>query len=72
MGLSRPRKAPPSLPLFEVLTLPPEHVTLPNIMMEEANWLQNMEGDLDSARLDWVHRRLAENSPKPEKGARGF
>jgi hypothetical protein len=55
-----------------VLTLPPEHVTPPNIMMEEANWLQNMEGDLDSARLDWVHRRLAENSPKPEKGARGF
>jgi hypothetical protein len=55
-----------------VLTLPPEHVTPPNIMMEEANRLQNMEGDLDSAHLDWVHRRLAEDSPKPEKGVRGF
>ena len=41
-------------------------------MMEEANWLQNMEGDLDSAHLDWVHRRLHEDSPKPEKGIRGF
>ena len=67
-----PRKAPPPLPLFEVLTLPVEHVTAPNIMMEEANWLQNMEGDLDSAHLDWVHRRLAEDSPKSEKGVRGF
>jgi phenylpropionate dioxygenase-like ring-hydroxylating dioxygenase large terminal subunit len=67
-----PRKVPPPLPLFEALTLPPDHVTPPNIMMEEANWLQNMEGDLDSAHLDWVHRRLAEDSPKPDKGIRGF
>ncbi|HJP68090.1 MAG TPA: hypothetical protein VJ846_04235, partial [Sphingomicrobium sp.] len=29
-------------------------------------------GDLDSAHLDWVHRRLQEDSPKPEKGIRGF
>jgi phthalate 4,5-dioxygenase len=55
-----------------VLTLPPEHVAPPNIMMEEANWLQNIEGDLDSTHLDWVHRRLEEHSPKPEKGIRGF
>jgi hypothetical protein len=41
-------------------------------MMEEANWLQNLEGDIDSAHLDWVHRRLQEDSPKPEKGMRGF
>ena len=67
-----PRKSPPPFPLFEVLTLPPEHVSPPNIMMEEANWLQNMEGDLDSVHLDWVHRRLKEDSAKPEKGIRGF
>ena len=67
-----PRKSPPPLPAFEVLTLLPEHVSHPNVMMEEANWLQNLEGDLDSAHLDWVHRRLEENSPQPERGIRGF
>lgn len=66
------RKEPPPFPLFEINTLPPDHVAAPRIMMEEANWLQNMEGDLDSAHLDWVHRRLNEDSPKPEKGIRGF
>ncbi len=67
-----PREVPPPFPAFEVNTLPPDHVAHPRIMMEEANWLQNMEGDLDSAHLDWVHRRLHEDSPKPEKGIRGF
>ncbi len=67
-----PRKVPPPFPKFEVCTLPPEQVGEPRIMMEEANWLQNMEGDLDSAHLDWVHRRMKEDSPKPDKGIRGF
>jgi phthalate 4,5-dioxygenase len=67
-----PRSEPPPFPRFEINTLPPTHVGHPRIMMEEANWLQNMEGDLDSAHLDWVHRRLKEDSPKPEKGIRGF
>jgi phenylpropionate dioxygenase-like ring-hydroxylating dioxygenase large terminal subunit len=66
------RAKPPPFPVFEINTLPPEHVAHPLIMMEEANWLQNMEGDLDSAHLDWIHRRLTEESPKPEKGIRGF
>ncbi len=66
------RQEPPPFPLFEINTLPPDYVAAPRVMMEEANWLQNMEGDLDSAHLDWVHRRLHEDSPKPEKGVRGF
>jgi len=66
------RDAPPPFPAFEINLLPPEHVGHPSIMMEEANWLQNMEGDLDSAHLDWVHRRLRNDSPKPERGIRGF
>jgi hypothetical protein len=49
-----PRRSPPPLPLFEVLTLPPDHVSHSNIMMEGANWLQNKERDLDSVHLDWV------------------
>lgn len=66
------RKEPPPFPQFEVCMLPPERVGQPRIMMEEANWLQNMEGDLDSAHLDWVHRRLKADSPKPAQGIRGF
>jgi phthalate 4,5-dioxygenase len=66
------RKEPPPFPAFEVNTLAPKFVDRPHIMMEEANWLQNMEGDLDSTHLDWIHRRLAKDSPKPPTGIRGF
>ena len=67
-----PRENPPPFPPFEMNTLPAERVGEPQIMMEEANYLQNLEGDIDSVHLDWVHRRLKEDSPKPEKGIRGF
>jgi phenylpropionate dioxygenase-like ring-hydroxylating dioxygenase large terminal subunit len=67
-----PRKEPPPFPVFEVNTLPAAHVGKPNIMMEEANWLQNLEGDLDSNHLDWLHRRLKADSAKPKLGMRGF
>jgi phthalate 4,5-dioxygenase len=66
------RHEPPPFPEFETATLPPDHVTEPSIMMEEANWLQNMEGDLDSVHLDWVHRRLHRDAPAPEVGMPGF
>lgn len=69
MGL---RKEPPPFPAFEINTLPYEHVGEPSIMMEEANWLQNMEGDLDSAHLNFLHSRLKEDSPAPPHGIRGF
>ncbi|MDA1074047.1 MAG: Rieske 2Fe-2S domain-containing protein [Proteobacteria bacterium] len=66
------RAEPPQFPTFEVNTLPPESVSQPNVMMEEANWMQNMEGDLDSAHLDWVHKRLHKDGPKPPFGVNGF
>ena len=67
------RKAePPPFPDYEVNTLAPELVSEPNIMMEEANWVQNMEGDLDSVHLDWVHKRLHEDSEPPPLGSNGF
>ena len=53
-----PREVPPEFPAFEVNTLPPENVAPPSIMMEEANWLQNLEGDTDSNHLDYLHSRL--------------
>jgi phthalate 4,5-dioxygenase len=52
------REVPPPFPAFEINTLPPENVAPPSIMMEEANWLQNLEGDTDSNHLDYLHSRL--------------
>ena len=66
------RAEPPPLPNFEVNTLGRSHVAEPNVMMEEANWVQNMEGDLDSVHLDWVHKRLHKDSPPPALGVHGF
>src|SRR5205823_2962594 len=53
-----PREVPPPFPKFEVTTLPPEQVNEPMIMMEEANWFQNLEGDIDSSHIDYLHSRL--------------
>jgi phenylpropionate dioxygenase-like ring-hydroxylating dioxygenase large terminal subunit len=53
-----PRETPPPFPRFEVLTLPPEQVNEPSIMMEEANWFQNLEGDIDSSHIDYLHSRV--------------
>jgi phthalate 4,5-dioxygenase oxygenase subunit len=53
-----PRATPPPFPTFEVLTLPPEQVNEPSIMMEEANWFQNLEGDIDSSHIDYLHSRV--------------
>lgn len=67
-----PRETPPPFPRFELTTLPPEHCARPAIMMEEANWVQNMEGDLDSVHLDWIHKRLSKDAPPPPVGIPGF
>ena len=53
-----PRETPPPFPRFEVLTLPPEQVVTPRFMMEEANWFQNLEGDIDSSHIDYLHSLL--------------
>jgi nitrite reductase/ring-hydroxylating ferredoxin subunit len=52
------RETPPPFPAFEINTLPIENVNPPGIMMEEANWVQNLEGDLDSNHLDYLHSRV--------------
>ena len=53
---------PPPFPTFEVLTLPADQVNEPSIMMEEANWFQNLEGDIDSSHIDYVHAKLRPSS----------
>jgi phthalate 4,5-dioxygenase oxygenase subunit len=67
-----PRKEPPALPAFEINTLPEDRVGPPIIMMEEANWMQNMEGDIDTVHLDWVHSKLSKDAPYAGAGVPGF
>ena len=57
-----PREVPPPFPAFEVNTLPPDQVSQPSVMMEEANWFQNLEGDVDSSHIDYLHSRLHADS----------
>src|SRR5262245_35105993 len=66
-----PRSTPPPFPTYEILTLPPEQVNEPSIMMEEANWFQNLEGDIDSSHIDYLHGRLHLEKPLPG-AVRGF
>ncbi|HTE83709.1 MAG TPA: Rieske 2Fe-2S domain-containing protein, partial [Dehalococcoidia bacterium] len=67
-----PRETPPPLPAFEINTLPADHVLPPSIMLEENNWVQGLEGDIDSSHIDWVHGRLHENVQLGQGLNRGF
>jgi phthalate 4,5-dioxygenase oxygenase subunit len=66
-----PRSEPP-LPAFEINTLPADHVLPPSIMLEENNWVQGLEGDIDSSHIDWVHGRLHEDVGLGQGLNRGF
>ncbi len=57
-----PRNPVPPLPNFEVNTLPADHVATPLLMLEECNWVQALEGDIDSSHIDFVHAKLREDS----------
>ena len=57
-----PRSAPPPLSAFEINTLPPEQVYPPLVMLEECNWVQALEGDIDSSHIDYVHAKLRPDS----------
>ena len=57
-----PRTAPPPLPPLEINTLPPEQVYPPIMMLEECNWVQALEGDIDSSHIDWVHGKVRPDS----------
>jgi hypothetical protein len=34
------------------------------MMLEECNWVQALEGDIDSAHIDWVHGKVRADSPQ--------
>jgi nitrite reductase/ring-hydroxylating ferredoxin subunit len=57
-----PRAVPPPFPPLEINTLPAEQVYPPIMMLEECNWVQALEGDIDSSHIDWVHGKARPDS----------
>jgi phenylpropionate dioxygenase-like ring-hydroxylating dioxygenase large terminal subunit len=57
-----PRETPPALPEFEINTLAPAYLYPPLLMLEECNWVQALEGDIDSSHIDFVHAKVDRSS----------
>jgi nitrite reductase/ring-hydroxylating ferredoxin subunit len=58
------RDHPAPFPDFEVLSLPADHLYPPLLMLGESNWVQSLEGDLDSSHIDWLHSKVDPNSTR--------
>jgi hypothetical protein len=63
-----PEKTPPH-PEFEFALVPPAHC-FTSKRTQECNWLQAMEGGIDSSHVSWLHRGALDSDPL-FKGARG-
>ena len=57
-----PRSVPPELPAMEFLLLPPTHVYVSK-KWQECNWVQSVEGAIDTAHLSFLHM-----TPPPPAG----
>src|SRR6185436_18089509 len=53
-----PRDKQPSLPEFEFMGLPPEHVYASK-RIQACNYLQNLEGEVDSSHVSFLHSNLS-------------
>jgi hypothetical protein len=63
-----PEKRPP-LPEFEFSLVPPQQ-SFTSKRWQECNWLQAMEGGIDSSHVSWLHRANLDSDPL-FKGAKG-
>ena len=61
------RETPPPLPDFEFNTAPEDHCYHPGFVFYDCNWVQAMEGDVDSSHIDYLHSRLTPDAPKEEQ-----
>jgi phthalate 4,5-dioxygenase len=52
-----PRETPPPLPDLEFNMLPQDHLVIRRDM-QESNWVQGLEGNIDSSHLSFLHTRL--------------
>jgi phenylpropionate dioxygenase-like ring-hydroxylating dioxygenase large terminal subunit len=60
---------PPGLPEFEFSSVPPEQ-TYTSKRWQECNWLQALEGGIDSSHVSWLHSDGLKNDPL-FKGSKG-
>ncbi len=61
-----PRSTPPALPKLEWALVPPNQRSLSPVV-RECNWVQALEGDIDTAHLYFLHARLnAEEDRGPQ------
>jgi phthalate 4,5-dioxygenase len=60
-----PRETPPSLPDLEANQLPEDEIVV-SAIQRECNWLQGMEGDIDTAHIGFLHfgSDRAEDAPE--------
>ncbi len=63
-----PEQCPP-LPEFEFVQVPPEQ-TFTSKRWQESNWLQALEGGIDSSHVSWLHSGGLKNDPL-FKGTKG-
>ncbi|HEX9879068.1 MAG TPA: Rieske 2Fe-2S domain-containing protein [Candidatus Binatia bacterium] len=54
---------PPRLPIFDALVLPESHRTHLKVL-QESNYLQSLEGNLDPAHVSFLHRVIGKNEQK--------
>jgi phthalate 4,5-dioxygenase len=52
-----PRETPPPLPDLEFTLLPEAHVSIGK-NLQDCNWMQGLEGNIDSTHLSYLHTRL--------------
>jgi phthalate 4,5-dioxygenase oxygenase subunit len=64
-----PDETEPPLPEWEFITVPSSQ-TFASKRFQESNWLQAMEGGIDSSHVSWLHRGDLNSDPL-FKGARG-
>jgi phthalate 4,5-dioxygenase len=59
-----PRSVPPQMPQLEWALIPQDHRNLTPVL-RECNWVQALEGDIDTAHLYFLHARL---DPDEDRG----
>jgi phthalate 4,5-dioxygenase len=64
-----PAEQQPPYPEWEFALVPPEQ-TFSSKRLQECNWLQAMEGGIDSSHVSWLHRGTIDRDPH-FKGSKG-
>ncbi|WP_270933646.1 aromatic ring-hydroxylating dioxygenase subunit alpha [Falsiroseomonas oryzae] len=64
-----PKETTPPEPEWEFALVPPEQ-TFTSKRLQECNWLQAMEGGIDSSHVSWLHRGALSSDPL-FRGAKG-